>query len=337
MKRLPLLFLLIGLFCFFWLVHSISLSVLFANLKLIGWGVLLVIIVELVGDVLTTRGWWLTFAHEARIVPFPTLYGMRLAGAVVNAVTPTAMIGGEVLKALLLRRYLPVADSFASVIAAKVSLLLGHLLFVLVGIVAFFHQLTLPPSVKQSLVAVFVLTLLGGIWLCYAQRNGLFARIFAVADRWGISSSVLAGVRVHVATIDAKLVDLYVSRGKDFAVSVFFHFLAQGLGALQIFLILSWLAVPADFLTCVAVETFSLLIDGLMFFVPGQVGVQEGGKVVIFSALGFTAATGFTVGVALRLNQIALILLGLAALAALNASRATVGSAADERRPVLDG
>jgi len=56
MKRLPLLFLLIGLFCFFWLVHSISVSVLFANLKLIGWGVVLVIIVELVGEVLTTRG-----------------------------------------------------------------------------------------------------------------------------------------------------------------------------------------------------------------------------------------------------------------------------------------
>lgn len=321
MKRLPLLFLLIGLFCFFWLVHSISVSVLLTNLKLIGWGVLLVIIVELLGDIVTTRGWWLTLAPDARCVPFPTLYGMRLAGAAVNAVTPTAMIGGEVLKALLLRRYVPVADSFASVIAAKVSLLLGHLLFVLVGIVAFFRQLALPPSVKQSLIAVFVLALLGGLWLCYAQRNGLFARIFAAADRWGISSTVLAGVRVQAATIDAKLADLYISRGRDFALSVFFHFLAQGLGAVQIFLILSWLAVPTDFLTCVAVETLSLLIDGLMFFVPGQVGVQEGGKVVIFSALGFTAAIGFTVGVALRLNQIAVSLLGLAVLTVLNTSR----------------
>jgi len=321
MKRLPLLFLLIGLFCFFWLVHSISLSVLLANLKLIGWGVLLVIIVELLGDILTTRGWWLTLAHEVRLVPFPTLYGMRLAGAAVNSVTPTAMIGGEVLKALLLRRYVPVADSFASVIAAKVSLLLGHLLFVLVGIVAFFRRLALPPGVKQSLIAVFMLALLGGIWLCYAQRNGLFARIFAVADRWGISSTVLVGVRVQAATIDAKLADLYISRGRDFALSVFFHFLAQGLGAVQIFLILSCLAVPADFLTCVAVETLSLLIDGLMFFVPGQVGVQEGGKVVIFSALGFTPAIGFTVGVALRLNQLAVSMLGLAVLTVLNTSR----------------
>jgi hypothetical protein len=39
---------------------------------------------------------------------------------------------------------------------------------------------------------------------------------------------------------------------------------------------------------------------------------------LIFTALGFTASTGLTVGIALRLNQLGLILLGLMTLAALN-------------------
>lgn len=111
---------------------------------------------------------------------------------------------------------------------------------------------------------------------------------------------------------------LHTTRSSDFAKSILFHFLAQGLGALQIFLFLLWLAVPADFFTCIAIESFSLLIDGALFFVPGQVGVQEGGKVLIFTALGFTASTGLTVGIALRLNQLGLILLGLMTLAVLN-------------------
>src|SRR5262249_19248208 len=80
--------------------------------------------------------------------------------------------------------------------------------------------------------------------------------------------------------------------------------------------------------------SFSLLIDGALFFVPGQVGAQEGGKVLIFTALGFTATTGLTVGVALRLNQVALILLGLATLAALNRRARKGGGEGQEVRPL---
>jgi len=318
MKRLPFFFLAAGLICLLLLVRSIGLSTLLNNLRQISWCILLVIAAEMIGDVVNTYGWRCLFPSTERIVPFSALYGIRLAGTAVNAVTPTAMVGGEVLKALFLKKDLPLSAGLASVISAKLSLLLGQAVFVLIGLFTFLHRLLLPQQVKVAMIAVFLLLVLGSLWFFRMQRNGLFAWLFRLAERFGLPSSTLVELRAKTATIDDKLVNLHATRGSDFARSVLFHFLAQGFGALQIFLLLFWLAVPADFFTCIAIESFSLLIDGALFFVPGQVGTQEGGKVLIFTAFGFPASTGLTVGIALRLNQLVLILFGLTTLAVLN-------------------
>ncbi len=318
MKKLPFLFLAAGLICLFLLIRGIGLSTLLNNLRQVGWCVLLVVAAELMGDVLNTRGWRFLFPSAERIVPFSILYAVRLAGTAVNAVTPTAMVGGEVLKALLLQRYVSLSDGLASVISDKLGLMLGQAAFVLVGLFAFLHRLVLPSAIKAAMIAAFSLIVLGSVLFLRMQRNGLFAWLFRLAECFGLSSTTLVGLRTQAATVDDKLASLHTTRGADFCMSILFHFLAQGLGALQIFLLLFWLAIPADFFTCMAVESFSLLVDGALFFVPGQVGAQEGGKVLIFTAFSFTATTGLTVGIALRLNQVVMILFGLTTLAILN-------------------
>src|SRR5262245_20732429 len=137
MKRLPFLFLIAGLICLFLLIHTLGLYTLLSNLEQLSWCVLLVIATELIGDVVITYGWRYLFPVREHHVPFSVLYGIRLAGAAVNAVTPTAMVGGEGLKAFFLKKYLPLSDGLASVISAKLSLMLGQALFVLIGLFAF--------------------------------------------------------------------------------------------------------------------------------------------------------------------------------------------------------
>lgn len=58
---------------------------------------------------------------------------------------------------------------------------------------------------------------------------------------------------------------------------------------------------------------------------------------LIFTALGFTAATGLTVGVAMRLNYLAITLLGLLMLAVLQVTSTPDRDATDGTLPVLHG
>ena len=85
-------------------------------------------------------------------------------------------------------------------------------------------------------------------------------------------------------------------------------------GAAEIYLILLWVGAAVDWRTALSLETGSVLIDGILFFVPAKVGTQEGGKVVLFAALGLNPARGLTVGVVRRIRELVYAGLGLVVL-----------------------
>src|SRR5262249_37638429 len=85
-------------------------------------------------------------------------------------------------------------------------------------------------------------------------------------------------------------------------------------GAAEIYLILHWVGGAVEWPTALALETGSVLLDGMLFFVPAKVGTQEGGKVVLFAALGLDPARGLTVGVVRRIRELTYAALGLIAL-----------------------
>jgi hypothetical protein len=95
--------------------------------------------------------------------------------------------------------------------------------------------------------------------------------------------------------------------------------LGWAVGALEIYAILYCVGDAADWRTALALETGSVLIDGMLFFVPAKVGTQEGGKVVLFAALGLNPARGLTVGVVRRIRELTYAGLGLMALGWLSA------------------
>jgi len=70
--------------------------------------------------------------------------------------------------------------------------------------------------------------------------------------------------------------------------------------------------------TCLAIEAFALVLDWAGFWVPGRIGAQEAGRVLVFTTFGFSAATGLAVALIVRLNQLAVAALGLAAFASLS-------------------
>ena len=68
--------------------------------------------------VLEAYGWRVTLGRWAEAIPFWRVLAIRTAGEVVNMTTPTAYVGGEPLKAYLLKRHgVPLIDGLASVVA----------------------------------------------------------------------------------------------------------------------------------------------------------------------------------------------------------------------------
>ena len=296
-------------------VWTIGLEPLLRDLRAFGWGFALVLLVESLNVLFNTWGWGLAFPAGERTVSSRRLLAARMAGDGVNYLTPSATVGGEFLRVRLLGSRVPLGLRWASVSVAKLGQTAAQALFVVLGL-----GLVLPRLTATTMWVAWLGGLSAGVVVALAfawvMRRGIWTSLDWTARRLGLRGRVPAAWVGHGRDLDAALARL---GGRRLTASLSCFLLGWAVGAVEIYVILAWLGGPVDWTTALALETGSVLIDGILFFVPGKVGTQEGGKVLLFAALGLSPARGLTVGVVRRIRELAYAGLGLAALSVLAA------------------
>ena len=306
MRLLRLLLLLLGLGVLVALVLEHDPAAVWASIARLSWrlGVVLLFPVALV-MVFDTLGWRFAFRHDR--VPFGVLAATRLAGEAFNIVTPTAAMGGEVVKAWLLRERAPLDESVPSVIIAKTTITIAQGLFLLLGVGL--AALTLRGSAllagMEWLLGLEVLAL--GVFIVM-QTRGLVGWSARVLARLGVRR---LGASATVARVDEALAEFYARRPGRLALSIAFHLVAWLLGSLEAWLILSFLGVHVSLATATVIEAFGTGIRFATFLVPASLGAAEGGYVVTFLALGLGTAEGVSFGLVRRLRELVWVALGL--------------------------
>jgi uncharacterized protein (TIRG00374 family) len=302
----------LGVALFSYLIYETGPASLAANLELIGPKIVFIFALERIVDLFNAVGWMFTFAPNLRRGTLGTLYMVRLAGTALNEMTPSASIGGEPAKVMLLRPYMPASAATASVLTALVSFTFARAIFIAAGMLISWHRLELPHELSILLLAGFTLTLCGLIAFLTLQLRGFARTAGRLGRRIGLPESWMTEIDSASGAVDEHVADFYRSRPGDLARSIAAHQFAFLFGVLEVSLLLGWLSLPNDWQTSLAIEAFSGLVGFIIFVVPGSVGVQEAGKVLIFTALGLLASDGMSVGIAFRMNEIVSTALGLA-------------------------
>ena len=271
-----------------------------------------------------TLGWYFAFLHPR--VPFRTLLAVRLAGEAFNLTTPTASLGGEAVKAWLLRRRVPLDESVLSVVVAKTTIMIGQGLFLLVGIVI--TWLAAPSDSRLLgwmlwLLAVEVLAIVGFL---LAQIQGGFGWVPRVLGRIGLGRS---RHRETVARLDRGLAWFYRKEPRRLVLSIGFHFIAWLLGSLEAYLIQNFLGLEVSLETATIIEALGTAVRFATFLVPASLGALEGGFVATFTALGLAPSAGVAFGLARRVREVVWIAVGFAIFAVIRP-----GPAEEARRAV---
>jgi Lysylphosphatidylglycerol synthase TM region len=311
---------------------AIGIENLIRDLRLIGWGLGVILLVESLSVVLNTGGWALAFPRGERTVSARHLLAARLAGDGVNYLTPSATVGGELLRVRLLGRQVPASLRWASVSAAKIGQSVAQAVFIFLGIALVVPRLAgVSPWIGRQAGAAAVLGLaaavLAGAAFVWAVGRGFWATMRGALGRVRLAGLLPASWAGPGRDLDLALGRLGPWRA---AASLGCFVAGWAVGAAEIYLILHWVGSPVDWPTALALETGSVLLDGMLFFVPAKVGTQEGGKVVLFAALGLNPARGLTVGVVRRIRELTYAAVGLIALAWLS----TRSGRGDARAPV---
>jgi len=307
------LFFATGIVLFVGLIVHIGPDVLLRDLSLVGGGFALIFGQELFAFLFNTLGWRYAIRPGRRRVGLVDLFAMRMAGDAVNYVTPSASIGGEFVKARLLRRRIALTDAMGSVSLAAINQFLSQIVFI-VASVPFFAAHALTPAITDLAFGVAGLVVLVCAALVYlGRRRNAFRQIRAFLVKRGWFEHWTRhedGWR----ELDENIFGSFRRHPVDNALSILFFTLGWGMGVVEIYLILYFLRIPAGWSSAIAIEGLSILVDLSFFYVPAKIGTQEGGKYLIFLLLGLNPASGFVLGVVRRLREIAWDLLGLVAL-----------------------
>jgi putative membrane protein len=282
-------------------------AAVFASLRQLSWRFVVILLFPAIPVmVFDTLGWRYAFLRDR--VPFVTLLRTRLVGEAFNLVTPTAALGGEGVKAWLLRDRLPLDESVPSVIIAKTTITLAQGVFLLLGIALASIGFGRSPLLlgMQWLLGLEVLALVAFI---VVQTRGVVVWTVGLLERLGVRQE---GAGHTAARVDRTLHTFYRHTPRRLTLSITFHLIAWLLGAVESYLILQFIGVPVSLLTATVIEAFGTGVRFATFLVPASLGVQEGGFVVTFVALGLSAADGLAFGLVRRLRELVWVAVGLA-------------------------
>ncbi len=263
-------------------------------------------------------GWKVTLGPSAQAIPFWRLLAIRTAGEVVNMTTPT-YVGGEPLKAYLLKKHnVPMVEGLASVVIAKTTMIIAEILFILVGIALGFWILGANSSSGQFVAAGLLsvgLLLIGTAGFVFVQRRGLFTWILETLRKLRFQIMFLEAREDNIRSLDQTILNFYSHHQGAFYASTGLFFLGWMAEALEVFVIVYYLGGPADFLSAVSIGALSVFIKGGTFFIPGSLGAQDGGNLLLLKAFGYSDVTGITFALLRRFRELVWIGIGLLCLA----------------------
>ena len=276
---------------------------------------LVLLIPSVVMYVVEAYGWKVTLGPSAKAIPFWRVLAIRTAGEVVNMTTPTAYVGGEPLKAYLLKKHhVPMVEGLASVIIAKTTMTIAEVLFILLGIALGVWLLGGNDSSGHTVAAALVsvgLLAFGTAAFVFVQRQGIFTWLLGFLRKIGLKIAYLEAREEKLRSLDQTILDFYRHNRPAFYASTGLFFLGWMTEALEVYVIVYYLGGPALALSAISIGALSVFIKGGTFFIPGSLGAQDGGNVLLLSAFGYSDVTGITFALLRRFRELVWIGIGL--------------------------
>jgi uncharacterized membrane protein YbhN (UPF0104 family) len=126
--------------------------------------------------------------------------------------------------------------------------------------------------------------------LFWVQRIGLFRMFWALASAVPWKASALEKRKDRMLELDQTIFGFYRDQRARFYRSTFFYFCGWTLDTVEIYLVANLLGVPITWPQALVVEAFTGVAKAMGMWLPGSLGVQESGIVLMGKLVGLPDA-----------------------------------------------
>ncbi len=303
---LAVIILLLGLY-----LVRIDYTLVGAYLYKMRWVVPAVILITGLAYLLATMAWRQSFFAVEDLPPdFGRLYMIRHLGEVLTLINPTNIIAGEYAKVFLLEKAgVSSKAGLTSILISRGLIILSYLFLFVAVLVLFLCQknvFEVNTVLMVLLVALVALVLFA--YLLLSQKLLLYHIVRTIMKRWERAHNWIAGLM----EINVWIVRFYQRRKLHFTAAFGLSILHWLVGTLEFYFILNGLGLEVSYLDAIVMEMGVMAFKSAGSFVPGQVGIEEYGNLVLLDLIGVPGSEiWLTVSIMRRARQLIWLGIGL--------------------------
>lgn len=294
---------LLGFAVLAFVVYKIGYQSIIDSVTHIGWGLLIIIALNVTRHFARAGSMFLAVEPEHRTFKYRSAIAARLGGEAVNFFTFTGPFLGDATKAVLLRKNLPLTYGASAIIIDNILYYVSVILMILSGVAIFLFTFGSTGSLMNNVLLAVVLAsvaMFAGMSLAILYRVTPVTQTIDFFARRGFAPKFVQKLRQNILDVETNVFHFYHNRRGDFfkmfSISLSVHLFSVA----EVFLALKFLGYDAFVSTAFIIESLTKVINAAFSFVPGTIGVYEGGNGIILQSLGYTAGVGVALALVRR-------------------------------------
>lgn len=301
-----------GVLLFAGVLISQGLTAVFATLAVAGWALPLVALLHLGPLALDAASTRMMFDITKVRASLRDAIFARWVGESANSFLPAGPIGGPVVMVrYLAQRGMSIRDATAGVTVSTTLQTLAQIVFAMMGMALLGAHASQSSghSVRTALL-IASSVLVGCLAAFYLmQRRGLFGKLMRAIARFA-GKRDWSHVMSQADAIDSAVQVAYGRTGRV-AASFFLTLFGWVIGTAEAYLILQLLRFPVGWTDALMLESLGQSIRAAGFAIPGSLGVQEGGYLLLAPLVGLRPETALALSLAKRAREVLLGVPGL--------------------------
>lgn len=285
------------------LIYRIGYEKILESLSAVGWGFLVVLSLNVTRHLCRAASLYLSIEPQHRATGYWSVAAARFGGEAVNFFSFAGPFLGDATKAFLLKKDLPLTHGASAVIIDNILYYLSVILVILIGVATLIIGFgSGGAGVANALILIVIFSVLGFSALVLAIRHRItpLSWLLKQLARKDKAPAFLLKKQQGILDVENNVFRFYHDRKADFFKVFGISLCVHVFSVAEVYLALQFLGYPTTVATAFITESLTKVINVVFSFVPGTIGVYEGGNGVILEILGFTVATGVALALVRR-------------------------------------
>ncbi len=310
-RALKVFLVLVGFALFFYLIFSMGIGTIIAQLAHFGWWFAAICALGALWLFFQTLAWRAMQRERFAGVSLFFLFNVKFISDALNTLLPSANLGGESARLYFTSRFLSKKEALAGVMVDKTFEYSGGIPFMIVGFLIAWGGGFFPKSLVLPAFLCLAVTLAGILVFAGFLAQGMHSVLAKATCFVPPLRRLVEAKEKQIHALERELRQLFAAPWPRILEAWGFHFLARVTGVFEVILVLRVLHVPVGFFQAFFITAMVTGVNTVFFLMPGQWGVAEGSHQFIVHSMGYPPLVGLSLGIIKRIRKLVFAAIGL--------------------------